>query len=97
LTNSPLSFQCEELTIQVKNRENIIILVEKMSNLRFLYIECEDDEYAKRLLLIDDDNEFNQVLASNKDEPVEWLKERLPLTYQISRDPYFVNHIRIWI
>jgi hypothetical protein len=97
LTNSPLSFQCEELTIQVKNRQNIIILVEKMSNLRFLYIECEDDEYAKRLLLIDDDNELNQVLASNNDEPVEWLKERLPSTYQISRDPCFVNHIRIWI
>jgi hypothetical protein len=97
LTNSPLGVQCEELTIQVENRQNIIILVENMSNLRFLYIECEDDEYAKRLLLIDDDNELNQVLVSIKDEPVEWLKERLPSTYRISRDPYFVNHIRIWI
>ena len=44
LIDSPLGAQCEELTIQVKNRQHIIMLVERMSNLRFLYIECKDDE-----------------------------------------------------
>ncbi|CAF1479148.1 unnamed protein product [Rotaria sordida] len=97
LTHSPLGTQCEELSIEVKNRQNITILLENMINLRFLNIECKDDKYAERLLLIDDDNELRQVLASIKDEPVEWLKEHLPSMYLISRDPYFVNRIRIWI
>ena len=97
LTHSPLGTQCEELSIQVKNRQNIIILLENMINLRFLNIECKDDKYAKRLLLIDDDNELRQVLASTKNEPIEWLKECLPSMYLISRDPYFVSDIRMWI
>jgi hypothetical protein len=97
LIHSQLGLQCQELSIHVKNRECIIILAKNMINLGFLHIESKDDEFGKRLLLIEDNNELYEIMKSNKDELVEWLKERLPSTYAISRDPFFINHIRIWI
>ncbi|CAF5127807.1 unnamed protein product, partial [Rotaria sp. Silwood1] len=43
LSRSPLTFQCEVLFIQVRNRQSIINLVKNMINLRALHIQCEDD------------------------------------------------------
>ncbi|CAF3884872.1 unnamed protein product [Rotaria sp. Silwood1] len=97
LTHSQLGVQCEILSIQVKNRESIIILVNNMINLRTLHIQCEDDEYSKYLSLIENVNESHQTNKTNKDELIQWLKDNLSSTYLISRDPKSINCIRLWI
>ncbi|CAF3422279.1 unnamed protein product [Rotaria sp. Silwood2] len=97
LTHSPLEVQCEILSIQVKNRESIIILVKNKISLRALHIQCEDEEYSKYLPLIENVNESHQTNKTNKDELIQWLKDNLPSTYLISRDPKSINCIRVLI
>ncbi|CAF1386115.1 unnamed protein product [Rotaria sordida] len=97
LIHSSLGVQCEILSIKVKNRESIIILVKNMINLRALHIQCEDDEYSKYLSLIENVNESHQTNKTNKDELIQWLKDNLSSTYLISRDPKSINCIRLWI
>ncbi|CAF1434546.1 unnamed protein product [Rotaria sordida] len=97
LTHSSLGVQCEILSIKVKNRESIIILVKNMINLRALHIQCEDDEYSKYLSLIENVNESHQTNKTNKDELIQWLKDNLSSTYLISRDPKSIDCIRLWI
>ncbi|CAF1179433.1 unnamed protein product [Adineta steineri] len=86
LARAPLGVQCEVLSISVTNRENIIYLVENLTNLYSLDVVCKDDEYWKTL-----------VGEKNDDELVQWLKDRLPSTNLITRYPNFGRVIRIWI
>ena len=76
-----IRLQCEILEISVKNYENIIIFVKHMLNLRALHVQCENDNIHIR----------------SKFETIQWLKDRLPLTCLISRDPDSIHHIRIWM
>jgi hypothetical protein len=82
LVHSPLVLRCEILLIGIKNRTDIIDLVNKIPNLRSLTCQCEDDEYNA---------------WSTNDELVEWLRDHLPSTYSISRDKKRTYVIRLWI
>ncbi|CAF1281179.1 unnamed protein product [Adineta steineri] len=86
LTHAPLSVQCEKLSISVTNRENIIYLVENLTNLYSLDVVCKDDECFQTL-----------VDEKNDDELVQWLKDRLPSTNLIIRYHNMKCVIRIWI
>ncbi|CAF3909946.1 unnamed protein product [Rotaria sordida] len=83
------------LFIQVKNRESIIILVKNMINLRALYFQGEDNKYSKYLWLTENVDEFHNANTSNKNDPIQWLKDRLPSMYLIVIDPDNVNSISI--
>ncbi len=86
LVNSPLVRQCEVLLIGIKNRSNIIDLINSIPNLRSLTCHCKDDEY----------NGWNSSSTTN-DELIEWLRNNLPLTCSISRDEKRTYLIRFWI
>jgi hypothetical protein len=45
LSRSPLGVQCETLLIKVENRTNVLDLVNTMTNLRALNVQCEDDRW----------------------------------------------------
>jgi hypothetical protein len=85
LINSPLVLHCEVLLIGIKHRTNILDLIHAISTLRSLTCHCKDDEY----------NSWNSSLTY--DELVEWLRNRLPSTYSISRDEKQTYLIRLWI
>jgi hypothetical protein len=85
LINSSLGIQCEVLLICLKNRNIVLDLIEKMSNLRILIFECEDDK------------EFFLNFSSSKNELIRWLKYHLSSTYSIIRDPRKRFRTQIWI
>jgi hypothetical protein len=91
LSHSPLGLQCEILSIKVKNRQSIIILVQNMAKLKALYSQFEDDEYSKHRSLTQNAN------ISTKDHLIQWLKDNLSSTYFISRYSDSCNCIKIWI
>jgi hypothetical protein len=97
LSHSPLGVQCDLLSIHVKNRESIIILVKNMIHLQALHVKCEDDEYFKHGSLTGYVTESHGTNISNKDDLIQWLKDQLPSTCVIARDPKSVSHIRMWI
>jgi hypothetical protein len=70
LSRSPLSRQCEVLSISVEKRTNIIDLLNAMPNLRALNIIFKDDD---------------ENLSSKDDKLVKWLKHRLPSMYTVTR------------
>jgi hypothetical protein len=86
LTRSPLGVQCEVLSIRVNNHESTINLVRNMLNLRTLIIKCADDEYYKQ-----------SILTNDNDEGIQRLKDHLPSTYVITRDPEEDSNLLIWI
>ncbi|CAF3993245.1 unnamed protein product [Adineta steineri] len=47
LTRSPLGIECEVLIITVKNRKNILHLINNMKNLRSLYVHSIDHYWSK--------------------------------------------------
>jgi hypothetical protein len=85
LINSSLGIQCEVLLIRLKNRNIILDLIEKMSNLRLLIFECEDDK------------ELSSHFLSSKNELIQWLQYHLSSSYSIIRDPKKRFRIQIWI
>ncbi len=87
LSHSPLCKQCRTLLIKVKNRRNILDLVNIMPNLQALNVRCEDDRWAKG----------NIIDSSVDDELLTWLREQLPSTCTITRDTYLIHDIRLWI
>jgi hypothetical protein len=98
LCHSPLGVQCEVLSIHVKNRESILILVKNMINLRELGIECEDENFNKRSISNENDiNELRDQTIENKNDLVQWLKDRFLSTCSVVRDPYSTSLIHIWI
>jgi len=94
LTRSRLGIQCQVLSIQVKNRESIIILVQKMINLQALHVECENERCHE---LTEDDDESDDENTTNRDKVIQWLKDHLSSTCLISKDPDSTDYIRIWI
>ncbi|CAF1019305.1 unnamed protein product [Adineta steineri] len=85
LINAPLGRHCEILIIGLKNRSSIVNLISAMPTLRSLICHCKDDEYTT----------WN--LSSVDDELIEWLRIRLPLTYEISRNEKQTHLLRLWI
>ncbi|CAF1019433.1 unnamed protein product [Adineta steineri] len=85
LAYSQLGQRCEVLVIKIENRNNVLILINIMKNLRSLVVQCKVDTWDKR----------NTSL--NEDELVEWLRLSLPSTYSICRDTNETSYIRIWI
>ena len=94
--HSPLVSQCEELSINVRNGESILALVHNMSRLQLLKIRCRDVE-LRNYLAAEIDNFICEQNVSAEDELVEWLNERLPPTYLISRCRKSTDHVRIWM
>jgi hypothetical protein len=94
LTRSPLGIQCQVLSIQVKNRESIIILVQKMIHLQALHVECENERCHE---LTEHDDESDDENTTNRNKVIRWLKDHLSSTCIISKDPDSTDYIRIWI
>jgi hypothetical protein len=87
LYRSPLGKQCETLSIKVRNRRNILDLVNNMPNLQALNVQCKDDSWTNE----------NDIISSIDDELVEWLRKQLPSSCMITRDTYDIHSIRLWI
>ncbi|CAF3867230.1 unnamed protein product [Rotaria sp. Silwood1] len=87
LSHSPLGIQCETLLIKVKNRRNILDLVNSMSHLRALNVRCEDDPWITQ----------KNTLSQTEDELIEWLQHNLPSSSMIMRDTRQIHAIRLWI
>jgi hypothetical protein len=86
LIQSLLGDQCEVLLINLENRYIVLDLIEKMSKLRALTFQCQDDQWG-------DSNESFLI----EDELVQWLKNRLPSNCLIVRDEREMSAIRLWI
>jgi len=82
LANSSLGQQCRTLVIDIKNRTNIIDLIDNMSNLQSLTFQCKDDKWNKKTL---------------NDELIRWLYEHLPSTCLIVRHINQTSILQIWI
>lgn len=87
LTHSPLAIQCQTLLIRVTNRRNIIYLLNNMSNLQALTVQCLDDKWP----------EENNLTSPIDDELLQWLRQQLPSTFTIIRDTFRLHNIRLWI
>ncbi|CAF0863800.1 unnamed protein product [Rotaria sordida] len=97
LSHSPLGMQCEVLSIMVTNRESIIYMIKNMMNLRSVQIQCEDEKNCENLVEIEKNDGSCDEKLENKDELIEWLKDRLSITYLIKRSADWTNCILIWI
>jgi hypothetical protein len=86
LIQSFLGNQCEVLLINIENRSIVLDLIENMSNLRALTIQCQDDQWG----------DSNESLL-NEDELIQWLKFRIPSNSLIIRDEREMSVIRLWI
>ncbi|CAF4304894.1 unnamed protein product [Adineta steineri] len=96
LSHSSLTSQCKQLDILVKNRESIIILVNNMPNLCTLRARFTDEIiFESRPSRIRNNVDDEIILC--KDEDIQWLVTHLPSTCAISRHPFCVNHLRIWV
>ncbi|CAF1141771.1 unnamed protein product [Rotaria sp. Silwood1] len=84
LSGSPLGIQCEILRISVENRTCVVDLVNKMSNLHQLIVQCRDDTHTEQSIV-------------SPDELVEWLQHELPSTCAITRNIRLSSEINLWI
>jgi hypothetical protein len=84
LNRSPLGVQCEVLSILVHNYESIITLVKHMRQIRSLNVRCQNEQYTT-------------FIDNNNDECIQWLKNHLPPTSVVIRDPKQTCDILIWI
>jgi hypothetical protein len=84
MSYSSLGIHCEVLVIKVKNRTNILYLINSMPNLRALIVHSQDDV----------DGNFPSL---TDDRFVQWLKQNLPSTHSVKRDLRLMKYIRIWI
>lgn len=87
-SQSSLAKQCEVLFIGVKERTDILYLLQTMTKLRALIVASEGDSWPN----------------GDDDELVIWLKRHLPPTYTIGRHEDGIYHglklfgyVRIWI
>ncbi|CAF5218528.1 unnamed protein product, partial [Rotaria magnacalcarata] len=85
LVHASLILQCEVLLIGIKERSDIIELMNAIPNLRSFVCHCNDDEY----------NVWSS--SSTNDEFIEWLQNRLSSKYLISRDEKHPYLLRFWI
>ncbi|CAF4288132.1 unnamed protein product [Rotaria sp. Silwood2] len=86
LSRSPLGIQCEVLLITVKNRKNILRLINNMKNLRSLYVHSIDHYWPE-----------NGSVSSAMDGLVQWLYEQLPSTSTVTKSQTDSFGIHIWI
>ena len=86
LSRSPICIQCEVISLRVTNRDCIIYLVKKMTSLRSLIVQSVDDHYIEQSFLYEEN-----------DELIAYLKEHLPSTYSIIRDPESARNIFLWM
>jgi hypothetical protein len=87
LSRSPLGMQCETLLIRVKNRKNILQLIDNMPNLQAINIGCKEDSWAgKDHFKSPEDNKLN-----------EWLQQQLPSTCTIIKGAHLLAEVQIWI
>jgi hypothetical protein len=93
LTRSPLGIQCEVLFICISNRENIINLVKNMVNLRTLIVTYVDEYYDNILPSMKNNNDTRNFKIN---EVIQWLKDHLPSTYVIMKEPQTSSNIIIW-
>ncbi|CAF1036915.1 unnamed protein product [Adineta steineri] len=96
LSHSSLTSQCKQLDILVKNRQSIIILINKMTNLCALRARFTDEkifEYEPSRMR---HNVTDETILC-KDEDIQWMIDQLPSTCIITRHPLCINHIRIWL
>lgn len=84
LSHSSLGVQCEVLSILVDNYQSIITLVQNMRKLRSLKVRCQNEQYTPSI-------------DGNNDECIQWLKNHLPSTFVVLRDPKETFDILIWI
>jgi hypothetical protein len=69
-----------------------------MAKLQALHAQCEYEKYHKQLAPTENDNnKYHNENIQRNDEIVQWLKDRLPSTCLILRNPNSVNNISIWI
>ncbi|CAF1582181.1 unnamed protein product [Adineta ricciae] len=87
LTQSSLVMQCKTLLIKVENQENVLDLVNNLPNLYTLIVRVANDPL--------EEGEFGS--GSQHDPLIEWLKENLSSTCQITRSANIATDIRIWI
>ncbi len=87
LSRSPLGIQCEVLSILVQNRQSTISLIENMIKLRALNVKCKDEKYI----------ELSTSIEDNEDDCIQWLKNHLPSSCVVIRDPKHTCNIQIWI
>ena len=90
LTHSPLGIQCKILFIKVKTLQCIIILIKNMIPLRTLIVQYHNQiniQLAK----------FSFQNTSNKDEIIQWLKDRLLSICVIVKGRNISNLIHIWM
>ncbi|CAF3761939.1 unnamed protein product [Rotaria sp. Silwood1] len=98
LSHSSLGSQCQVLSIMINNRQSIIYFVKKIINLRSLNVRCEDGKCHEQLALVKNDNDkYLDKKMQNKDDLIQWLKDHLPSTCLIVRNPDLVKYILIWI
>ena len=82
LSHSSILIQCEVLLIKVEREMNILPLIENAPNLRALKIQCENGNCPRNISTCDD-------------AIIKALRDHLPLTAEIDRDPKFKFYIRI--
>ncbi|CAF3537647.1 unnamed protein product [Rotaria sp. Silwood1] len=87
LCRSTLGVQCEVLFIRVKHRQSILDLINRMSNLRALNVQCQDNRL----------DESDSLSWSRDDELVTWFEHQLPLTWKIAKDPRWHRCIQMWV
>ena len=85
LINAPLTTHCEILTIDVKNCNGVLDIVDKTINLRALKVRCEDDAW-----------DFNSLLSGH-DDFVQWLRKCLPKTCSITRNLHSLDYVHFWV
>ncbi|CAF0921743.1 unnamed protein product [Adineta ricciae] len=85
LTNSILGRQCQTLIIDIQARNDVLDLVNNLTNLRSLIFQCKDDKGKQKLL------------STTDDELIQWFHEHLPSTCTISRDAHISSIIQMWI
>ncbi|CAF1140865.1 unnamed protein product, partial [Adineta ricciae] len=81
LYRSPLGQQCEVLYVRIEKKSVVPELIHNMANLRVLTILLE----------------VNISTGTYGDVIIQWLREHLPPTCLINRDPQFTAEIHIWI
>ena len=86
LSRSPLGIQCEILIITVRNRGNILTLLNSMPNLRSLYVHSLDHYWPT-----------NGSVSSAIDGLVQWLRQQIPPTCAVTKDENDSFGIHLWI
>ena len=84
LSHSSIMIRCEVLLIKAKRELDILPLINNAHNLHTVTIQCENDRWP-------------QDISTRNNAVIIALREHLPQTAEIDRDPKFRCYIRIWL